>query len=67
MEVPAAFIELIPGATVTAEELTAHCEGQIARFKIPRYYRFVEEWPMSSTKVQKFRLRDRLIAELNAG
>jgi fatty-acyl-CoA synthase len=31
---------------------------------VPRYVRFVEEWPMSATKIQKFRLRDELVAEL---
>jgi fatty-acyl-CoA synthase len=64
IEVPAAFVELAPGATLTVEEVLAHCEGRIARFKVPRHVRFVTEWPMSSTKVQKFRLRDELLAEL---
>lgn len=56
MEVAAAFIELQPGATLTPEELVAHCDGRIASYKIPRYIRFVEDWPMSATKVQKFEL-----------
>jgi fatty-acyl-CoA synthase len=64
VEVPAAFIELRPGATATDEELLAHCRGQIASFKEPRYIRFVTEWPMSATKVQKEPLRQRLIEEL---
>jgi acyl-CoA synthetase (AMP-forming)/AMP-acid ligase II len=63
-EVPAAFVELAPGAQATEEELIAHCRERIASFKVPRHVRFVEEWPMSATKVQKFRLRDRLVAEL---
>ena len=33
---------------------------------MPRYVRFVEEWPMSGTKIQKFRLREQLAAELDA-
>jgi acyl-CoA synthetase (AMP-forming)/AMP-acid ligase II len=66
MEVPAAFVELAPGATVTEAELIEFCDGKIARFKIPKYVRIVEEWPMSSTKVQKFRLRDQILAELEA-
>lgn len=37
-----------------------------AAFKVPRYVRFVTEWPMSSTKVQTFRLREQLEAELTA-
>ena len=65
VEIPAAFVELAPGATASAEELLAHCDGKIAKFKIPRYIRFVNEWPMSTSKIQKFRLRDRLLAELN--
>jgi fatty-acyl-CoA synthase len=38
--------------------------GRIASFKSPRYVRFVTEWPMSATKIQKSRLRDALIEEL---
>ena len=58
LEVAAAFIELEAGATATAEEIIEHCRGRIASFKIPRHVRFIDEWPMSSTKVQKFRLRE---------
>jgi fatty-acyl-CoA synthase len=65
-EVPAAFIELSPGATLTEDEVIAHCQSGLARFKVPRYVRFVTEWPMSSTKVQTFRLREQLEAELDA-
>jgi fatty-acyl-CoA synthase len=65
LEVGAAFVELAPGQTITAEEVIEFCQGRIARFKIPRYVRFVTEWPMSATKVQKFRLRERLVAELS--
>jgi fatty-acyl-CoA synthase len=65
-EVPAAFIELAPGATLTEEETIGHCVGTIASFKVPRYVRFVDEWPMSATKVQKFRLRDDLLGELGS-
>ena len=38
--------------------------GEIATFKVPRYVRFVDEWPMSATKIQKFALRERIAAEL---
>jgi len=57
MEVAAAFIELHPGRTLSEDEVVRHCLGRIASYKIPRYVRFVSEWPMSATKVQKFRLR----------
>ena len=64
-EVPAAFVELEPGHEVTEEELIAFCRGQIASFKIPRHVRFVSAWPMSATKIQKFKLREELLAELD--
>jgi fatty-acyl-CoA synthase len=61
-EVPAAFVEV--GAAVTEEEVIEYCRRGLAKYKVPRYVRFVTEWPMSATKVQKFRLRDALVAEL---
>jgi fatty-acyl-CoA synthase len=63
-EVPAAFVEKKPDATVTEQELIEFCRREIAGFKVPRHVRFVAEWPMSTSKIQKFRLRDALIAEL---
>jgi fatty-acyl-CoA synthase len=63
-EVPAAYVELRPGHTATEEDLVAHCRGSIASFKVPRYVRFVDEWPMSASKIQKHRLRERALAEL---
>jgi len=65
-EVAAAFVQLAPGATATEQELIDYCRGQIATFKVPRYVRFVDEWPMSGTKIQKFELRERIAAELEA-
>lgn len=62
--VPAAFIELRSGAQLDAEELIEYCRTRIASYKVPRHVRFVEEWPMSATKIQKFRLRERLLVEL---
>jgi acyl-CoA synthetase (AMP-forming)/AMP-acid ligase II len=65
-EVPAAFVELVQGERLAEEELVAFCAGRIASFKVPRHVRFVtaDEWPMSASKIQKYRLRDRLLAEL---
>jgi acyl-CoA synthetase (AMP-forming)/AMP-acid ligase II len=65
-EVPAAFVELTAGFDVSEHQLIDHCRGHIASFKVPRLIRFIgdDEWPMSATKVQRFRLRDRLLAEL---
>ena len=57
-EVPAVFIEKKPGEEISKEELIDFCKGQISNFKIPRYIVFVDEWPMSSTKVQKFKLKN---------
>lgn len=64
VEVPAAFVELKPGQTADEPELLAFCRREIASFKVPRHVRFVSEWPMSTSKIQKFRLRERLIDEL---
>lgn len=64
VEVPAAFVELKPGQRASERELIEFCKREIASFKVPRVVRFVEEWPMSSSKIQKFRLRTALVAEL---
>ena len=64
VEVPAAFVELMPDAEVAESELIAYCKGNIASFKIPRHVRFVKEWPLSATKIQKFRLQEQLCEEL---
>jgi acyl-CoA synthetase (AMP-forming)/AMP-acid ligase II len=63
-EVPAAFVELNAGLEVGEPELIEHCRGKIANFKLPRHVRVVREWPMSASKIQKFRLRAQLIEEL---
>jgi fatty-acyl-CoA synthase len=55
-EVAAAFVELVPGASLTPEDVVRHCTGRLARYKVPRYVRIVTDWPMSATKIQKFRL-----------
>lgn len=67
VEVPAAFIELKPGKKASAAELIAFCKREVASFKVPRAVRFVTEWPMSSSKIQKFRLREDLVGELGLG
>jgi fatty-acyl-CoA synthase len=64
VEVPAAFVELNPGAAADPQALIDHCRGRIASFKLPRHVRFVESWPMSTSKIQKFRLRRELCEEL---
>jgi len=64
VEVAAAFVQLRAGMSATEQELIDFCRGEIATFKVPRYVRFVDEWPMSGTKIQKFRLRDQITSEL---
>jgi fatty-acyl-CoA synthase len=63
-EVPAAFVELFPGKQVGEAELIELCRAETASFKVPRLVRFVSEWPMSASKIQKFQLRNRLLEEL---
>jgi fatty-acyl-CoA synthase len=54
-----AWIRVRSGETLTAEEVRAFCDGQIAHNKIPRYVEFVDEFPMTVTgKIQKFVMRD---------
>jgi fatty-acyl-CoA synthase len=61
----AAVIKLKPGEAATEEELCAYCKANISRHKVPKYFRFVEAYPLTmSGKVQKFILRDQLIKEL---
>ncbi len=62
-----AWIKLREGETASEEEIRDFCKGNIAHFKIPRYIRFVEEFPMTVTgKVQKFRMREIMAKELDA-
>jgi fatty-acyl-CoA synthase len=57
-----AWIRLRAGASATEEEIRAFCEGKIAHFKIPQYFRFVDAFPMTVTgKVQKFHIRQQEI------
>ena len=60
-----AWIKPRAGEDVSEEEIRAFCKGQIAHYKIPRYVRFVESFPMTVTgKIQKFIIRDTMIEEL---
>ncbi len=58
-EVPKAFVTLKPGATLTAEELVAHCRTRLANFKLPRHIEFGGLPKTSTGKIQKFLLRDK--------
>jgi fatty-acyl-CoA synthase len=62
----AAWIVLKPDASLGEDEVKAFCKGQIAHYKIPRYVRFVDGFPTTVTgKVQKFAIREAMIAELD--
>ena len=65
-EVAAAFVQLEPGTDATESDIVSFCVGKIATFRVPRYVRFVTEWPMSGTKIKKYVLRERIAAELAA-
>ena len=62
-EVPVAFVECNDGSTATQADIVDFCVGKIAKFKIPRQVVFVTQWPMSATKIQKFRLREMIPPE----
>ena len=60
-----AWIKLHAGESASDEEIKTFCQGQIAHFKIPRYIKFVEEFPMTVTgKIQKYVMRERMAEEL---
>jgi fatty-acyl-CoA synthase len=60
-----AWVRLRDGESATAEEIRAFCQGQIAHYKVPRYVKFVDAFPMTVTgKIQKFLMRQQMIEEL---
>src|SRR5271169_3453073 len=60
-----AWVRLRDGESATVEEIRAFCQGQIAHYKIPRYVKFVDGFPMTVTgKIQKFLMRQHMIEEL---
>ena len=62
-----AWIKPKPGAQLDADSLTTFCRGDIATYKIPRYWKIVDEFPLTVTgKVQKFRMREISAAELSS-
>ena len=61
-----AWVMLKPGESATEEDIKDFCRGHIAHYKIPRYIKFVSEFPMTVTgKIQKFRMRELAIEELS--
>jgi fatty-acyl-CoA synthase len=60
-----AWVQLTPDADIGEDELKEFCRGRIAHFKVPRYMRFVTEFPMTVTgKVRKVEMREKSIADL---
>ncbi|MDB4965458.1 MAG: Acetoacetyl-CoA synthetase [Myxococcales bacterium] len=60
-----AWVRLRPGAALAEGELGEYCKGRIASYKIPRWWKVVESFPMTVTgKVQKFRMREISVEEL---
>ena len=60
-----AWVKLKPGEEASAEDIRRFCEGQIAHYKIPRYVRFVDGFPMTVTgKIQKYLMREQMLREL---
>ena len=61
-----AWVRLVAGEHCTEDEIRDFCRDQIAHYKVPRYIRFVDEFPMTvSGKVQKFIIRERMMSELD--
>ena len=62
-----AWVKLRPGADVADHDLRDFCQGKIAHFKVPRYFKFVDQFPLTVTgKVQKFKMRDQAVEDLRS-
>jgi fatty-acyl-CoA synthase len=60
-----AWVKLKAGMEASAGEIRDFCEGQIAHYKIPRYVKFVDSFPMTVTgKIQKYLMREEMVREL---
>jgi fatty-acyl-CoA synthase len=60
-----AWVKLKAGEEASAEEIQRFCEGQIAHYKIPRYVKFVDGFPMTVTgKIQKYLMREQMVRDL---
>jgi fatty-acyl-CoA synthase len=61
-----AWVKVKPGEQLTEDEVKEFCKGQIAHYKVPRYVKFVDAFPMTVTgKIQKFLMRQQSIEELS--
>ena len=63
-----AWVRPKPGVALTGDDLARYCSGKIATFKVPRFWKIVNEFPMTVTgKVQKYRMRAVAVEELGLG
>jgi fatty-acyl-CoA synthase len=64
----AAWIKLEEGATASAEEILQHCRAKLPESHLPRFIKFVEEFPMTPLgKIQKFKIREMAVREYGLG
>src|SRR4051794_5682376 len=60
-----AWVQLREGAEADTDALGEYCRGRIAHYKVPRYWKVVDDFPMTITgKVQKYKMRETAVAEL---
>jgi len=60
-----AWVRVVEGASLTREDIRSFCDGQITHFKIPKYYKFVNKFPMTVTgKIRKIAMRETMMEEL---
>ncbi|MGA2985350.1 MAG: AMP-binding protein [Terriglobia bacterium] len=60
-----AWVKLKPGATASTESIREFCQGRIAHFKIPRFVKFVDAFPVTNNgKTQKYKMREFSIKEM---
>ncbi|MCP1301824.1 AMP-binding protein [Chryseobacterium sp. S0630] len=63
-----AWVKVRKGFTITADELQEYCKGRIAHYKVPKYWKFVDEFPMTiSGKIRKVEMREISMKELELG
>jgi fatty-acyl-CoA synthase len=63
-----AWVKVRKGFALTAEELEEYCKGRIAHYKVPKYWKFVDEFPMTiSGKIRKVEMREISMKELGLG
>jgi len=64
-EVPVGFVQIKPGHEVAEQELSEFCRVRLASYKVPRIWRFVDQFPQTaSSKIQKYVLRELYLAEM---